>query len=740
MSTRYPEIPEPTSPPATKHWTYFDTSDGLFKSKNSAGVVKTYAVGNPLPVGGTTGQVLSKINATDYNVQWTTPGGGVIPWTTVATSGIINAQPYFAAIRFTSSGIQLRGMVAQADGTEVVIYNASAGTINVQGENVSAAAADRFTNTSATVAVIQANQGIRYRYSTTTSRWVHVDTLPVTAQSPLSISAAGSMSMSIASASANGYLTIANFNTFNNKIGGSGAANRIPYFNGGSSVTSSANLTWNETRARVGVQVAAGTEEGALHLKSLVSVPITGPTGFSATLVEFIPLDTPSGSSTTINPGRLMNPDSPSATENSSGSSPWSAGDILTYRISPYYYDGDVTYIHSAAPTDATAVTLASSNNGVDLSWTPDNSGTQAIAGYIVYRDLNADGFASGIDVGNVSSYTDNGGGETHGAYPALPLFNDYVANGTSRDYDYYSREVTGFGTVVSGANLSPTTITDSSNGKPYRVTHNITTTASLVKIVGSVDGVSFDSEILGAQGTDIEEYADGWAVLVADPSSIGVQSDSFALNRSYYFYRSETISGVNVYSSAFVASTTDPNDSLFYYVELSGTLTASSNGSKIVQGEDNQGKNFPSGTSVTWYDFTGSGFPDSPDATPIGVVPPALIVEKAGGPTEFAHHTLKGLADYARMAFQDSGNVERGAIDSTQTEMSMKFTGTKNLRMNATTLGLYGVTPVARATTGVAAATFVAGAGTGVNDASTFDGYTLKQIVKALRNLGILT
>lgn len=41
--------------------------------------------------------------------------------------------------------------------------------------------------------------------------------------------------------------------------------------------------------------------------------------------------------------------------------------------------------------------------------------------------------------------------------------------------------------------------------------------------------------------------------------------------------------------------------------------------------------------------------------------------------------------------------------------------------------------------TTAVAAATFTANSGTAVNDASTFDGYTLKQIVKALRNLGIL-
>jgi hypothetical protein len=41
--------------------------------------------------------------------------------------------------------------------------------------------------------------------------------------------------------------------------------------------------------------------------------------------------------------------------------------------------------------------------------------------------------------------------------------------------------------------------------------------------------------------------------------------------------------------------------------------------------------------------------------------------------------------------------------------------------------------------TTAVAAATFVVGVGTAVTDASTFDGYTLKQVVKALRNMGIL-
>lgn len=56
-----------------------------------------------------------------------------------------------------------------------------------------------------------------------------------------------------------------------------------------------------------------------------------------------------------------------------------------------------------------------------------------------------------------------------------------------------------------------------------------------------------------------------------------------------------------------------------------------------------------------------------------------------------------------------------------------------------ATQVGLFGATAIVQPTTAGAAATFVAGAGTAVNDASTFDGYTIKQVVKALRDLGIL-
>jgi len=54
--------------------------------------------------------------------------------------------------------------------------------------------------------------------------------------------------------------------------------------------------------------------------------------------------------------------------------------------------------------------------------------------------------------------------------------------------------------------------------------------------------------------------------------------------------------------------------------------------------------------------------------------------------------------------------------------------------------IGLWGAGPVTQPTTAVTEAVFAENAGgTAVNDDSTFDGYTLRQVVKALRSIGIL-
>jgi len=65
-----------------------------------------------------------------------------------------------------------------------------------------------------------------------------------------------------------------------------------------------------------------------------------------------------------------------------------------------------------------------------------------------------------------------------------------------------------------------------------------------------------------------------------------------------------------------------------------------------------------------------------------------------------------------------------------------------RGLRIGGATtslVGFWGATPIAQPTTAVASATRVGGGGTALTDTDTFDGYTLSQIVKALRNIGAL-
>ena len=65
--------------------------------------------------------------------------------------------------------------------------------------------------------------------------------------------------------------------------------------------------------------------------------------------------------------------------------------------------------------------------------------------------------------------------------------------------------------------------------------------------------------------------------------------------------------------------------------------------------------------------------------------------------------------------------------------------TGIKIGTAAAQKLSFWNATPIVQPTTAVASAVFVVGAGTAINTASTFDGYTLAKVVKALRNTGIL-
>ena len=65
--------------------------------------------------------------------------------------------------------------------------------------------------------------------------------------------------------------------------------------------------------------------------------------------------------------------------------------------------------------------------------------------------------------------------------------------------------------------------------------------------------------------------------------------------------------------------------------------------------------------------------------------------------------------------------------------------TGTKFGAATTQKLSFWNATPIVQPTTAIAASTFVANTAGTVNDTATWDGYTIGQVVKALRNEGLL-
>ena len=65
--------------------------------------------------------------------------------------------------------------------------------------------------------------------------------------------------------------------------------------------------------------------------------------------------------------------------------------------------------------------------------------------------------------------------------------------------------------------------------------------------------------------------------------------------------------------------------------------------------------------------------------------------------------------------------------------------TGTKIGTATNQKIGFWNATPIVQPTTAVTAATFTANTSGIANDTATFDGYTIGQVVKALRNIGVL-
>lgn len=110
------------------------------------------------------------------------------------------------------------------------------------------------------------------------------------------------------------------------------------------------------------------------------------------------------------------------------------------------------------------------------------------------------------------------------------------------------------------------------------------------------------------------------------------------------------------------------------------------------------------------------------------------------GGAFSLTAGNAYGVGGIAGDATLRAGTAPSGTNGNAKLVTPNGFDGVIVTDDNVNTLiGLYGVTPTAQHTTTSASATFVVNAGTAINTASTFDGYTIAKVVKALRDVGIL-
>lgn len=104
---------------------------------------------------------------------------------------------------------------------------------------------------------------------------------------------------------------------------------------------------------------------------------------------------------------------------------------------------------------------------------------------------------------------------------------------------------------------------------------------------------------------------------------------------------------------------------------------------------------------------------------------------------TSRLYNTYTSATSYERLGITWATNV-----CTIETEKGSAGGTLRGLRIGGSSsalVGLWGATPIVQPTTAVAAATRVGGGGTAVTDTDTFGGYTIGQIVAAMKNIGAL-
>jgi hypothetical protein len=159
--------------------------------KGDTGAAGSNGVG--VPVGGTTGQVLAKIDGTDYNTEWVTPsggGGGTILSPSTITGWANDYSPSswgagVAILRIESDGFYfLTGLAATSSAHIVRIFNTGNYPVGLFDNSTDSTAANRFDFNNQE-AIVLPGQTVEIFYDGADSRWKLASNYQLKQDSPL---------------------------------------------------------------------------------------------------------------------------------------------------------------------------------------------------------------------------------------------------------------------------------------------------------------------------------------------------------------------------------------------------------------------------------------------------------------------------------------------------------------------------------------------------------------------------
>ena len=154
----------------------------------------------------------------------------------------------FSITSGTLNNLALTSLGGQTGATQTFAYGQSGTTPSwSSGSNV-----HTFRLPTATIGQLLVHNGTDWTAATPS----YESTL--TFNAPLSRSV-NTISIPAATTSVSGHLTSTDWNTFNGKVGGSGTSTRVAFWSGTSTLSSNANLYWDNTNSRLGIGTASPT-------------------------------------------------------------------------------------------------------------------------------------------------------------------------------------------------------------------------------------------------------------------------------------------------------------------------------------------------------------------------------------------------------------------------------------------------------------------------------------------------